>query len=152
MYWTLQNFKDSENKQSILHYGSIFSATTVPTQFLTIAACAMEGRATTRTVPHNCSMHHGRVSHYPHSSSQLQHAPWKDQSHYPHSSSQLQHAMRHGRQERVKSKHAFQECTVSVSQQSPQHTQMEWGKSDKYGGGRGHTGQASRCPTQVTFL
>jgi hypothetical protein len=29
MYWTLQNLKDSENKQYILHYGSIFSAATV---------------------------------------------------------------------------------------------------------------------------
>jgi hypothetical protein len=29
MYWTLQNLKDSESKQKILHYGSIFSAATV---------------------------------------------------------------------------------------------------------------------------
>jgi hypothetical protein len=29
MYWTLQNLKDSEIKQYILHYGSIFSAATV---------------------------------------------------------------------------------------------------------------------------
>jgi hypothetical protein len=29
MYWTLQNLKDSENKQYILHYGSMFSAATV---------------------------------------------------------------------------------------------------------------------------
>jgi hypothetical protein len=29
MYWTLQNLKDSENKQYILHYSSIFSAATV---------------------------------------------------------------------------------------------------------------------------
>jgi hypothetical protein len=26
MTWTLKNLKDSENKQEILHYGSIFSA------------------------------------------------------------------------------------------------------------------------------
>jgi hypothetical protein len=30
MSWTLQNLKDSENKQEILHYSSIFSAATVP--------------------------------------------------------------------------------------------------------------------------
>jgi hypothetical protein len=29
MYWTLQNLKDSENKQQILHHGSTFSAATV---------------------------------------------------------------------------------------------------------------------------
>jgi hypothetical protein len=29
MYWALQNFKERESKQLILHYGSIFSATTV---------------------------------------------------------------------------------------------------------------------------
>jgi hypothetical protein len=29
MYWTLQNLQDSENKQYILHYSSIFSAATV---------------------------------------------------------------------------------------------------------------------------
>jgi hypothetical protein len=29
MYWTLQNLKDSENKQYILRYSSIFSAATV---------------------------------------------------------------------------------------------------------------------------
>jgi hypothetical protein len=29
MYWILQNLKDSENKQQILHYGSIFSAAAV---------------------------------------------------------------------------------------------------------------------------
>jgi hypothetical protein len=29
MYWTLENLKDSENKQQMLHYGSIFSAATV---------------------------------------------------------------------------------------------------------------------------
>jgi hypothetical protein len=29
MYWTLQNLKDSENKQQILHCGSMFSAATV---------------------------------------------------------------------------------------------------------------------------
>jgi hypothetical protein len=29
MYWTLQNLEDSESKQLILHYGSIFSAATV---------------------------------------------------------------------------------------------------------------------------
>jgi ATP adenylyltransferase/5',5'''-P-1,P-4-tetraphosphate phosphorylase II len=34
MYWTLQNLKDSENKQSILHYGSIFSAATVLPELL----------------------------------------------------------------------------------------------------------------------
>jgi hypothetical protein len=29
MYWTLQNLKDSEIRQEILHYGSMFSAATV---------------------------------------------------------------------------------------------------------------------------
>jgi hypothetical protein len=29
VYWTLQNLKDSENKQYKLHHGSIFSAATV---------------------------------------------------------------------------------------------------------------------------
>jgi dihydroneopterin aldolase len=29
MYWTLQNLKDSEDNQDILHYGSMFSAATV---------------------------------------------------------------------------------------------------------------------------
>jgi dihydroneopterin aldolase len=29
MYWTLQNLEDSENKQQILHYGSVFSAAAV---------------------------------------------------------------------------------------------------------------------------
>jgi hypothetical protein len=29
MYWTLQNLKDSENKQQILHCGSILSAAAV---------------------------------------------------------------------------------------------------------------------------
>jgi hypothetical protein len=29
MYWTRQNLKDSENKQEILHYGSIFGAAMV---------------------------------------------------------------------------------------------------------------------------
>jgi hypothetical protein len=32
MYWTLQNLKDSENKQKILHYGSIRSVATVTVQ------------------------------------------------------------------------------------------------------------------------
>jgi hypothetical protein len=31
VYWTLQNLKDSENKQYKLHNGSIFSAATVST-------------------------------------------------------------------------------------------------------------------------
>jgi hypothetical protein len=31
MHWTLQNLKDSKNKQKILHSSSIFSATTVCT-------------------------------------------------------------------------------------------------------------------------
>jgi hypothetical protein len=29
MYWTLQNLKDSERKEYVLHYGSVFSAATV---------------------------------------------------------------------------------------------------------------------------
>jgi hypothetical protein len=29
MYWTLQKLKDSENKQLMLHFGSIFRAATV---------------------------------------------------------------------------------------------------------------------------
>jgi hypothetical protein len=29
MYWSIQSLKGSENKQEILHYGSIFSAATV---------------------------------------------------------------------------------------------------------------------------
>jgi hypothetical protein len=37
MYWTLQNLKDSEDNQVTLHYGSIFSATTVPERALDMA-------------------------------------------------------------------------------------------------------------------
>jgi hypothetical protein len=41
MYWTLQNLKDSENKQKILHYGSLFSAVRVVHHTLHDAHMAM---------------------------------------------------------------------------------------------------------------
>jgi DNA primase large subunit len=48
MYWTLQNLKDSENKQEILHFGSIFSAATV-------YICSQAAYTTTADWYANCS-------------------------------------------------------------------------------------------------
>jgi hypothetical protein len=46
MYWTLQNLKDSENKQEILHCSSIFSAATV--HILCVQADDMRVKQATR--------------------------------------------------------------------------------------------------------
>jgi hypothetical protein len=47
MYWTLQNLKDSENKQQIVYYSSIFSAAMV----LNAVTQRLGGWATTPRAP-----------------------------------------------------------------------------------------------------
>jgi hypothetical protein len=51
VYWTLQNLKDNENKQKILHYSSVFTAATVKcgtgvvdTLSLILAKCSAKRR------------------------------------------------------------------------------------------------------------
>jgi hypothetical protein len=41
MYWTLQNLKDSESKQYILHNGSMFGAATVDGRWMNSVSCTV---------------------------------------------------------------------------------------------------------------